>query len=81
MTSTEILQRYAEAETRASKKPGQLARVFPGVYLVEIEGELVEIEQMDEGSSRGWWIARETNQRWYSDPMPTLYGLKEYLGI
>lgn len=71
------------AFAKYTKGDKSLTRSFNSYYVV-VAGELVSVHQYiqdaPEGLS-GWWIASEANNKWYSDPKPTLKALKESLGI
>lgn len=66
---------------QAFSSPGKLARVHPGFYYVVVDGELVEIDRLDEGANAGQWQTRESRVKWYGDPVPTLKQAKLSLGI
>jgi hypothetical protein len=75
-TKENIEKMMKEKQQQAKDKPNKLIKISPGWYLVFVNGEMVEINQYDEGPNKNQWIAREYNYKWYSDPMPTLKSIK-----
>lgn len=72
----------AAIERTKSRTDGRLTKVFPGWYLaIDRNGDVVEIQHLDEGPAAGEWIASEVNGKWYSDPRDTLRELRESLEL
>lgn len=82
-TNVKGLEAYDAAVIAAHQQPGKLAKVQAGWYLVELDGELVQIAQRnsEDEINIGWWNCHQVNHRWDGDPMPTLKEIKFSLGI
>jgi hypothetical protein len=83
ITGIKGLEAFDAAVIAAHQTPGKLAKVQAGWYLVELDGELVEIAQRSKHYefNKGWWNAHQINHRWDADPMPTLGEMKASLGL
>jgi hypothetical protein len=75
ITGIKGLEAFDAAVVKAHQTPGKLAIVQPGWYLVERDGELVEIMR------RTQWDAHEVNRKWVSDATLTLAEMKASLGL
>lgn len=75
ITGIKGLEAFDAAVIKAHQTPGKLAIVQPGWYLVERDGELVEIMR------RTLWDCHEVNRKWISDGTLTLAEMKNSLGI
>ncbi len=83
ITGIKGLEAFDAAVIKAHQNEGKLAKVQPGWYLVERDGELVEITQRtsEDETNVGWWNCHQIHHRWDGDPMQTLKEIKASLGL
>jgi hypothetical protein len=83
ITGVKGLEAFDAAVIKTHQAPGKLAIVKAGWYMVERDGELVEIMQRsaEYETCKGWWNCHQINRRWTGDAMPTLKEIKSSLGI
>jgi len=72
-----FIERLTESLDKAwTRTDGRLTRFCAGYYFVRVGDELIVIDHVDEDMPEGvspYWIVKEYNGRWYSDPVDSLY--------
>ncbi len=85
ITGVKGLEAFDAAIVKAHQNEGKLAKVREGWYIVERDGEFVEIMKRnnagDNDRLNGWWFCHQINHRWDGEPMPTLNEIKRSLGL
>jgi len=84
LTGVRGLEAYDTALLTAHAKRCVPARVQAGWYIIEVDGDMIEIMRRGPGDDRGcvgWWDLHEVRNRWVGDPAPTLHDALWSIGI
>ncbi len=83
VTNVKGLEAYDNAVRTAVARPGKIARIQPGWYIVAVNEELVEVMQrtVEHITDRRAWDFHEIRNRWVGDPLPTLADVKAALQL